>query len=198
MDVVSEELQALRDCTEAIDYEIKDANNVHIMTQERVRRSQYKSCVDFTIRFERPENENETERLSEFYKMKTYCNRNRNIPFYFLYAITQDDVNYEKYVLVDLQALYAHVRNNEIQIDRNSTLSYVSNGILYAGINKNGDHSSTLAVFDVVYLEQLFDDVILKNVGFSHACPVCGSQMRITHAKNGTSFWGCPNWRSHD
>lgn len=122
---LSDELRELRDCTESIDYEIIDGDSVHIMTQERIRRSNYNNFVDFTIRFERPQNENEIERLSEYYKMKAYCNRHRNVPFYFLYAITADNETYSKYVLVNLQALFAHIRNDEIQIDRSNKSSYI-------------------------------------------------------------------------
>ena len=65
------DLSEIKDSLFAIDYEVKNRNNEKLLLQERFRRSKYHQYNDFTLRYERNENQDETEQKSEFYKNKT-------------------------------------------------------------------------------------------------------------------------------
>lgn len=172
------EVAQILDTELSIDYEVIDRSQHEIRLQERFRRYYEKSAkwaTDFTLRYEREENEEETERKSEFFKMKAKMKRFSQ-PFYFVYGFcTPDTYEWKKYVIVDLRALFKRYADGEIVANANITRCKVNSGVFQAAVNKNVDvnkatgetySSSSLICFEVESVSRLFPEVILFQEGF--------------------------------
>lgn len=163
---IEEELNGLRDTFSAIDYEFVDKRGNKIFVQERFRKNRYSKNNDFTIRYERPENDDVLEQKSEFYKIRRHLNRHSE-PFYLVYAFEPSKGEpLKKYVIVNLRALFKHIENEEICIiDGNENITNKCRVKVY--INENSDKSSTFACFNVNQIMSNFDDVIIWQIGFN-------------------------------
>lgn len=172
---VSSEIAALKDSEFSIDYEVEDYFGIHIMIQERFRRFKQRKYQDFTLRYERPENEEEVEQKSEFFKMKGKMKRFDN-PFYMLYGFeSKTDDFCDKFVIIDLRSLFEHYRRGDIIPDSSIYKCKIKDGMLYAAVNDNKDvneftgksyMSSSLICFDIEMLNRLFPEVIKYQRGF--------------------------------
>lgn len=163
---IDDKLNEYQDIFSAIDYEFLDEKDCKILVQERFRKSKYSEFNDFTIRYERPENEEVLEQKSEFYKMKRYL-RTCKSEFYLVYAFEPPYFNdtLKKFVIVDLKKLFKHIDDKEICIlDGNENITDKCK--MKIKVQKNRDKSSTFVSFDVNELISLFDDVIKQQIGF--------------------------------
>ena len=168
VDCINEKLRDLQDSEYSIDYHATNKDNNEIVIQERFRRHSQNSYTDFTLRYERPENEEEIEQKSEFFKMKGKMKRFSE-PFYMVYGIVnQETTDFLKFAVIDLRAFFKHYKKSEIVIDinLNNKKSVIKGNVLYAGINTNKDNSSTFVCFDILQLMMLFSDVIVLQEGF--------------------------------
>lgn len=170
------ELANLKDCYQGIDYRfVKTKNNEtrEFIFQERFRRN---GGNDFTLRYKREENEDETQYFSEFYKLKSAIKKS-NQNYFLLYGIiNEEESDFVKYVIINLNKLYAAIDAGQIIIDDNlSGYSKMSEdkSILYAAVNKNKDFSnnttyssSSFVVFDVRYLVNYFNGIVSVEYGF--------------------------------
>lgn len=164
-DVSLEELNKL-DLNDGIDYMFVDKYNNNISVQERFREVKYKKYNDFTIRYRREYSQFKDRKESEFVKIKAD---------YFVYGITngykselKTNTRFEKYAVIDLFVIYELINSEKIKIDKSSKISYISDGVFYAGYNKNRDFSSDFIVFDIQKLYDQFKDlnIILIQYGF--------------------------------
>ncbi|MDD6666342.1 MAG: hypothetical protein PUE48_08420 [Eubacterium coprostanoligenes] len=163
---VGEELNKYRDTCSAIDYEFTDQKGKKIFVQERFRKSNYSNYNDFTLRYERPNNEDETEQKSEFYKIKSFLHRN-NDSFIFVYGFEPPKNRpIQKFAVIDLRALFKHIADKEICI-LEADIKIPNNCKLEAPIIHNKDSSSNFVCFDVNKLNEVFDDVIIWQIGFN-------------------------------
>lgn len=164
--VIDNELNELRDSFSAIDYEFTDSQGKKIFVQERFRKNKYSNYNDFTLRYERPENEDVMEQKSEFYKIITHLKR-RNEPFYLVYAFEPPKGEaLKKFAVVDLRTLFAHINSKEICIaDSDENVS--PNCKMKIIIKENRDRSSTFVCFDINELMDNFSDVVFWQKGFS-------------------------------
>lgn len=169
------DLSEIKDSLFAIDYEVKNRNNEKLLLQERFRRSKYHQYNDFTLRYERNENQDETEQKSEFYKIKSKIKR-VNEPFYLLYGLlNNNDTICDKYVVIDLRKLFQYIEQGRIIPDDTITSCLYKDNCLHASIKYNSEtnkytgekySSSSMICFDVIMLGTYFQDIILYQKGF--------------------------------
>lgn len=157
------------DLTNAVDYFLIDkVNNKIVTVQERFRESQYQNYNDFTIRFEREYNPNESRRLSEYYKLSAD---------YFVYGIINNSkfnvdkaTDFIKFAVIDIAVLKRLMEEEKIIINRNlrSLRCEIINGVLNCPVNYNRDRSSSFFPVDIKMLKQLFPDekLIVLQKGF--------------------------------
>ena len=163
---VNHELSEMQDSEYAIDYHAIDINNVHIVIQERFRRQSNANFNDFTIRYERPNNEEEVEQKSEFFKMKAKIKRFSE-PFYMIYGILNASLDgFDKWVVIYLRAFFRHYANKKIKIDFTKKFSQIQDNTLICGWNQNNDDSSSFICINIPQIMQLFDDVVVYQEGF--------------------------------
>jgi len=163
------EAAQIKDSDYSIDYEDEDKDGTRVYIQERSRQKTYATYNDFTLRYKRPEHSEECEQFSEFFKMKGKSRRFTG-PFYMLYGIIdQEGLTYEKFVVVDLRMLFKAIKDGLIVVDETidtGRTSKVVDGVMYACVKWNPDHSSTFAAFGIEHLHQVLPECILLQKGF--------------------------------
>ena len=156
------------DMDDGIDYIMVDSNGKQFNVQERFREFKYHTYSDFTLRYRRDKNPDESRHKSEFYKIKAD---------YMVYGIINEDkrqvanhkkgISFVKYVVVDLRILFERIESGDIVLDEDIPCSTVIDGQLHAAIKNNRDGSSSFVVFDVKALPDLFGkDIIISQKGF--------------------------------
>ena len=167
---LDKELAQLQDSDYAIDYHATNTNGELIAIQERFRRGRAaKMYNDFTLRYERENNEEEIEQKSEWFKMKGKIKRFKK-PYYMLYGVVNDTFDdLYKYAVIDLRVFFDAFRQGKICIDteiNNTIRSKVKDGILYAGCGKNKDDSSSFVTFDIIQLHQVLPEAVIAQQGY--------------------------------
>ena len=135
--------------------------------QERFRERKYQRYADFTIRLRRDSNKHADRKKSEYYKMKAS---------YFTYGITncfKEDfskcTDFIKYVIIDLERVYAKIDKNEIIIRDNgrSTCRLLNGKVIECPVKYNRDGSSSFFPIDIALLVELWGkDMIVAQKGF--------------------------------
>lgn len=160
----NDELKEYKDNTDGIDYTVMNQYGDIMLVQERFRRDP--SYNDFTLRFEREHSIYETEKKSEFYKIKDKIMRDKEHKFLLLYGVSTTENDFDKYVIVNLKQLYKQIDLGNIVIDRRISFTQIINGVVHVGVINNHDPSSSFLVFDVGVMAK-FPNIIVKQEGFN-------------------------------
>jgi len=154
------------DMLDGIDY-IFRKGDVVMSVQERFRDEKYKNFTDFTIRYRRDENINESRHKSEYYKMKAH---------YFTYGILDSSKNdisksssFLKYAIVDLKKVYEKLDSGGIFIvDNNKNIcEIVDDNRIECPVKYNADGSSSFFPIDISYLVKIWgNDMVVAQKGF--------------------------------
>ncbi len=161
---VNNELAEIKDNLLAVDYQVKDRDGNIIYVQERFRGLNYMNYNDFTIRFKREMNRDETQIYSEFFKMKSNIANNNN-KFYMLYGFANErSVDFDKYIIVDLRLIIDLYLNKILVIDEVD--SNIIDGELHAVHKYNHDDSSSFIAINVKQLNQICPEAIIRQKGY--------------------------------
>jgi len=154
------------DMLDGIDYVFRKEDMV-MSVQERFRDEKYKKFTDFTIRYRRDENKNESRHESEYYKMKAH---------YFTYGILNSSKgainkssSFLKYAIVDLEKVYEKLDSKAIFIVDNhkNECEIVDGNRIQCPVKYNTDGSSSFFPIDISYLVKLWgNDMIVAQNGF--------------------------------
>ena len=154
------------DMLNGIDYVFRRGDEV-MSVQERFRDKKYKNFTDFTIRYRRDENKNESRHESEYYKMKAH---------YFTYGIldsSKKDVSqsslFLKYAIVDLRKVYEKLDSKCIFISENNknTCEIVDGNRIQCPVKYNTDGSSSFFPIDISYLVKIWgSEMVIAQKGF--------------------------------
>lgn len=154
------------DMLNGIDYVFRRGDEV-MSVQERFRDKKYKNFTDFTIRYRRDENKNESRHESEYYKMKAH---------YFTYGIldsSKKDVSqsslFLKYAIVDLRKVYEKLDSKCIFISENNknTCEIVDGNRILCPVKYNTDGSSSFFPIDISYLVKIWgSEMVIAQKGF--------------------------------
>ncbi|WP_457621873.1 hypothetical protein [Persephonella sp.] len=154
------------DINHGIDRVFETETGKVITVQERFRTRDYGRYDDFTIRYSREKNKNETRRKSEFFKIKAD---------YFVYGITNctdklllDCDDFLKFAVIDMSIVKDLIENEVIIIDEKSLekSSFIHNGKLITPVLINRDSSSEFIALSIPDLKKLDKRTVIFQRGF--------------------------------
>lgn len=186
----NEELAFMRDCHRAIDYVAKGINGKTIHIQERFRKYDSKNQDCITLRY-MWDGKEDIERYSEFFKMKAEISRHKDIPFYLVYGVVnEDETAFIKYVVINMKDFFDFYKGGCIAIDEGQVKN---ENAVYGKIHSNGEKDSSFVSFNVKELRELCVSLIHYQEGYYNMGSddkVTESQLKGLHRRlaEGTNF----------